>query len=290
MNLDIKRCYSLLVCMAVLSGPTVSHATSRILATGGATQIEGQAGGGIVPWAVLTGYGSIDEFGAAAFGTNLQLDDYSLSAYGASVSYNNRVELSVAHQKFDTSTLADALGLPDTELRQNIYGFKLRLFGDLILEQLPQVTFGVQYKHHLDFFVPRAVGAVRDSDFEYYLSATKLWLAGPFDRNIFANATVRWTRANQGGLIGFGGDRDDDRELVFEGTAGIFLNRYIAVGAEYRQHPNNLGFTDQDDWFDVFVGIFPNKHVSIVGAYADLGTVATLDDQQGWYLSLEIAY
>ena len=29
----------------------------RLLATGGATSIDGAAGGGIVPWAVLAGYG-----------------------------------------------------------------------------------------------------------------------------------------------------------------------------------------------------------------------------------------
>src|SRR5438874_9832371 len=33
----------------------------RLLATGGATQIEGSAGGGIVPWAVLSGYATRSE-------------------------------------------------------------------------------------------------------------------------------------------------------------------------------------------------------------------------------------
>jgi hypothetical protein len=36
--------------------------TSKIIATGGATTIEGSAGGGIVPWAVINGYASSDEF------------------------------------------------------------------------------------------------------------------------------------------------------------------------------------------------------------------------------------
>jgi hypothetical protein len=34
--------------------------TSKIIATGGATTIEG--GGGIAPWAVINGYASSDEF------------------------------------------------------------------------------------------------------------------------------------------------------------------------------------------------------------------------------------
>ncbi|MEQ8663606.1 MAG: DUF3034 family protein [Gammaproteobacteria bacterium] len=263
---------------------------SRILATGGATQLEGQAGGGIVPWAVLAGYGSSGEVGATAFLTHVELDDYALDAAGAALSFDNRVELSVARQQFDLGTLGDALGLPDKELRQDILGLKLRLAGDVIYGRLPQFAFGVQYKRHLDFGIPAAVGAVRRRDADFYLAATKLWLAGPFDRNVFANATLRYTRANQGGLLGFGGDRDDSRDLVFEGAAGIFLTRHVAIGCEYRQHPDNLSFSDQDPWMDAFVGIFPNKHVALVAAWADLGTVATLDSQQGWYLSLEVAF
>ncbi|HCV78984.1 MAG TPA: DUF3034 domain-containing protein, partial [Pseudomonas sp.] len=35
---------------------------------------------------------------------------------------------------------------------------------------------------------------------------------------------------------------------------------------------------------------FPNKHLSLVLAYAWLGEIATLDDQQGLYLSLQGSY
>lgn len=263
---------------------------SRLLATGGATQIEGQAGGGIVPWAVLVGYGSSSEFSATAFYTHVDVDDYALDAYGVAASYDNRVEVSLARQTFDLGTLGDALGLPDTSFRQNIVGLKLRLYGDLIYGAAPQLALGLQYKHQLDFAVPRAVGARRRSDVDVYLAATKLWLAGPFDRNVFANATLRYTRANQGGLLGFGGDLDDSRDVVFEGSAGVFITRHVAVGFEYRQQPDNLAFSDQDAWFDAFIGVFPNKHVSIVAAYADLGTVATLSDQSGWYVSFELVF
>jgi hypothetical protein len=263
---------------------------SRILATGGATQIEGQAGGGIVPWAVLAGYGSSGEVGASGFYTHVELSDYALDAYGVALSIDNRVELSLARQEFDLGTLGEALGLPDKELRQNVLGLKLRLYGDLIYGALPQIAFGTQYKRHLDFGIPAAVGARRRHDADFYLSATKLWLGAGFGHNLFANANLRYSRANQLGILGFGGDRDDSRDLLFEGSAGVFLTRHVAVGAEYRQQPDNLGFSDEDAWFDAFVGVFPSKHVSLVAAYADLGTIATLDDQRGWYLSLELAF
>ena len=38
---------------------------------------------------------------------------------------------------------------------------------------------------------------------------------------------------------------------------------------------------------DVFVGYFPNKHVSFVLAYARLGEIATLANQNGTYLSVQ---
>ena len=131
-------------------------ADSRILATGGATQIEGQAGGGIVPWAVLTGYGSDDEFGVSGFATHVDVDDFSLTAYGLAMSYDNRVELSFARQSLDLGTLGKAIGLADKEFRQDIIGVKVRLFGDLIYQRAPQIAAGLQYKRHLDFRIPEA--------------------------------------------------------------------------------------------------------------------------------------
>lgn len=262
---------------------------SRILATGGASQIEGAAGGGIVPWAVIAGYGSNSEWGVTGFYTHVSVDDYDLDAAGIAAGYSNRIELSYARQQFDLGTLGDALGV-DKKFRQDIFGAKVRLWGDLIYGRGPQVSAGVQYKRHLDFALPRAIGARRNDDTDFYITATKLFLAGLFDRNVFANATLRLSRANQIGILGFGGDKDDSRDVLFEGSAGIFITRHIAAGFEYRQQPDNLSFATQDDWFDAFVAVFPNKHVAIVAAYADLGSVATLDKQSGWYLSLEVSF
>lgn len=262
---------------------------SRILATGGASQIEGAAGGGIVPWAVIAGYGSNSEWGVTGFYTHVSVDDYDLDAAGIAAGYSNRIELSYARQQFDLGTLGDALGV-DKKFRQDIFGAKVRLWGDLIYGRGPQVSAGVQYKRHLDFALPRAIGARRNDDTDFYITATKLFLAGLFERNVFANATLRLSRANQIGILGFGGDKDDSRDVLFEGSAGIFITRHIAAGFEYRQQPDNLSFATQDDWFDAFVAVFPNKHVAIVAAYADLGSVATLDKQSGWYLSLEVSF
>ncbi len=269
-----------------LCGVASAEAPSRLLATGGASQVEGQAGGGIVPWAVLAGYGSTDEFSATAFYTRISLKDFDLDAYGVAASFGNRWELSLARHRFDLNGLSPV----QSTLKQNVAGLKYRVSGDLIYHRAPQIAVGLQYKDHQNFALPDALGADRDNDVEAYVSASKLWLAGFAGRNVFANGSVRYGRSNQLGLLGFGGDLGSRRELLLEGSAGVFVNRHLALGLEYRQQPDNLSTARQDNWFTAFIGYFPNKRLSVVAAYADLGAIATLENQTGAYLSVEYSH
>ena len=262
----------------------------KLLATGGASSLEGAAGGGITPWAVIGGYGESGQPGATAFATRVWTGDYRLDVAGAAVAYDNRVELSYARQRLDMPTLQRRLNLAEDSLSQDVVGAKVRLAGDLIYDRMPQVSLGIQYKHQRDFVIPAAVGARRDSDVEGYLGASRLFLGGAFGYNLLVNAGLRYSRANELGLLGFGGDRNDSRQWLKEGSAAVFLNPRWALGMEYRQKPQNLSFTHESDWVDTFVGYFPNKHLSLVLAYARLGEIATLDHQQGLYLSLQGSY
>lgn len=260
---------------------------SRLLATGGATTIEGAAGGGIVPMAVIAGYGAQEEQGAVAFGSYVDTGDYQLEVVGGSWSWRNRIELSFAQQKLTHDSLTAALSLPTDSISQRIISAKVRVVGDLIYTPMPQISIGVQHKKNLDFLVPDAVGAKKDSGTDINLTATKLILGGFFNRNLLLNANLRYTNANQTGLVGFGGDKSDDKELLPEISAGVLLNRHWLIGTEYRQKPNNLSFIKEDDWQTAFVGWFPNKRIALVAAYVDLGEVATFKNQTGWYLSLQ---
>lgn len=282
--------YKYSVVMGCLLGAFVHVAEAdngRLIATGGASSIEGAAGGGITPWAVLSGYGEQGEWGASAFATHVDLPDYALDVAGMSVTYGNRVELSYAHQRFDLGTLQRNLSLPEDNLTQDVFGIKVRLFGDLIYDDLPQVSLGVQYKHQNDFLIPSLIGAKRDSDVEGYLTASRLFMGAAFGYNVVVNGGVRYSRANETGLLGFGGDRRDSRSLLKEGSVVVLFNPRWAVGVEYREKPDNLSFAGESDWADVFVGYFPNKHLSVVLAYARLGEIATLDNQNGTYLSIQ---
>lgn len=278
------------VCMAVTESDLASSETiirSRLLATGGATTIEGAAGGGIVPMAVISGYGAQEEWSATAFGSYVDTSDYQLEVVGGSWSWHNRLELSIAQQKLTHDSLTAALNLPTDSISQRIISAKVRIAGDLIYTAMPQISIGVQYKENLDFLVPGAVGAKKDSGTDINVSATKLFLGGFLNRNLLLNANLRYTNANQTGLVGFGGEKNNDKEVMAEISAGILLNKHWLIGTEYRQKPNNLSFIKEDDWQTAFVGWFPNKRIAVVAAWVDLGEVATFKAQTGWYLSLQ---
>ncbi len=272
------------VCLA----PMLAHADAgRLLATGGATSLEGAAGGGITPWAVLAGYGERGEWGGEVFATRVETGDYRLDVAGVAVAFDNRLEVSFARQRFDLGTLARDLSLPENSLSQDIFGAKLRLFGDLLYDRLPQVSLGLQHKRQKDFLIPSLIGAQRDEDTEAYITASRLVLGGAFGYNLLLNGGLRYSRANELGLLGFGGDRRDSRGLLKEGSAAVLFNPRWALGVEYREKPDNLTFAGESDWSDLFLGYFPSKHLAVVLAYARLGEVATLDNQDGLYLSVQ---
>ncbi|ASK97175.1 hypothetical protein NY98_08165 [Xanthomonas citri pv. fuscans] len=262
----------------------------RLLATGGVSMIEGSSGGGIVPWATLSGYGTRDELGTVAFATHVDSGDYRLDVQGAALTVGNRLELSLARQRLDLGTLQDRLGLPWNALGQDVFGAKVRLAGDLVYGHAPQVSLGVQYKRLRNGTLPLAIGARDDHGTDIYISASRLLLQGAAGYQLLLNGTLRATRANQAGLLGFGGDRRNSYRLVPEVSAAVVLSPSWAVGVEYRDKPNNLGFAREQAWADAFVAWFPNKHVSLTAAWADLGDIATLAHQRGPYLSLQVAF
>jgi hypothetical protein len=259
----------------------------KLLATGGVSQIEGAGGGGLANWALITGYGTRDGLGANAHYTTVLLPDYRLDTLGVAVGLFDRVELSYAWQSFDTQAVGAALGLGrGYTFHQNIYGAKVRLAGNAVYDQnswLPQIAVGVQHKENDRGAVIAAMGGKGSVGTDFYLSATKLFLA----QSLLVSATMRATRANQFGILGFGGDKHGDYSAQFEGSAAWLLSRHLALGAELRTRPSNLKIVREGAGFDFFAAWFVNKHLSATLAYADLGNIAIRDHQHGAYLSLQ---
>lgn len=275
--------------LVLVSGTVMAERPgSRLTATGGVTQVEGAGGGGLTPWALITGYGSRDEIGVTAFYTQADPTDFRFQAGGIAVGFHDRVELSYARQRLGLGST-----VPGESISQDIYGLKVKVLGDAVFDQdrwLPQVAVGLQHKRNDDMAVPTALGARRGEGTDFYVAATKLWLNALFGRNVLANATLRGTKANQMGLLGFGGDRNDAYRWMPEVSLGLFLTDHVAVGAEYRRKPDNLGVFREEDFKNVFVAWFPAKRVSVTAAWVDYGRIADKPDQTAFYLSLQLAF
>lgn len=258
-------------------------AGSKVIGTGGATTIEGSAGGGIVPWAVINGYASSGQWSVTGFGNQVGVDDFSLRTIGAGFSYGNQLEVSLTKQTFALETIGG-------DLKQTIVGVKYHVAGELLYTEMPQISVGAQWKKHQNFELPQAVGALDDQGIDWYVAASKVWLDAFAGRNVLLNATVRATKANQTGLLGFGSANDNSYQLMTELSAAVLLTPHWAVGAEFRQKPNQLAFADEEHWRDVFTAWFINKNVSLVGGYVDLGSIAGLPNQQGYYVAVEATW
>ncbi len=170
----------------------------------------------------------------------------------------------------------------------DICGAKLRVFGNAVYDQdtlLPQVAIGVQHKMNDRGGLLSALGARDSTGTDFYLSATKLFLSS----SLLVNATLRETKANQLGILGFGG-KDNSYRTQVEVSGAYLISRKFAIGGEYRMKPDNLAFARESDWVDAFVAWFPTKNFSLTAAYVLLGDIALQKNQNGVYLSAQVGF
>lgn len=277
-------------CAAMPVSAQDGRSGGRLVLTDGITTVEGSAGGGLASWALLAGHETERGIGGSAHATVVDLPDFTLKSYGVAAGLWNRVELSYAHQDFDTRAAGAALGLGrNFILSQDIIGAKVRVLGDAVWDQdrwLPQISLGVQHKIAAQGAVIAAVGGEERRGTDFYASATKLFLS----QGVVLGGTVRYTKANQFGLLGFGGDKGAKRTAQFEGSAGMLLAPNFIIGAEYRSKPDNLGFAEENDAVDAFAAWSLHRSVTVTAALVDLGEIATVKRQRGMFLSLQGAF
>ncbi|MCG2585182.1 DUF3034 family protein [Massilia sp. TS11] len=286
-----------LIAVAALlcAGTAAAQDMGKLLATGGVSQVEGAGGGGLVPWALISGYGTRDSWGANVHWTTVATQDYTLDTAGVTVGIADRVEVSLARQQFRGSLAP----LDKLKLQQDILGLKWRVAGDAVVDQdrlLPQIAVGAQFKRTaaigglgaLGVTNVKQLGAKDDSGIDLYVAATKILL----EQSLLLNGTLRATSANQFGLLGFGGDQQRGRRLRAEVSAAYLLDRQWVAGVEWRAKPANLGVDPEKNAWDGFVAWFPSKQLSLTAAYVNLGTITVFNPktQKGWYLSLQAGF
>jgi hypothetical protein len=292
--------FSLAAPLHAQEAPKLAWGNGKLLLTGGVSSIDGAAGGGLTPWAVTASYATENQVGATAHLTRVKTQDHAMNAYGAAVGIADRFEFSIAQQDFDTGATGTALGLPGLHLKQDILGAKWRVAGDAVVDSdslMPQLAIGLEHKktHAGDLEPTLAALGASTSGTDLYLSASKLFLA----QGILVNGTLRATKANQNGLLGFGGTSHTGYSVQPEFSIAWLARKNIAVGAEYRGKPDNLNPSllgaglKEDDWSDVFVAWAPSKHLSLTLAFVDLGRIVpavATRRQTGTYLSAQVAF
>ena len=296
MHFGIRR-LALVLATLMASGAALAQVPDmgKLTATGGVSTVEGAGGGGLAPWALITGYGTRDSWGANAHATRVATQDYSLDTYGVAVGVADRVEVSLATQDFRGSLAP----LNDLRIKQDIVGLKVKLVGDAVYDQdrmLPQIAVGVMAKRNkgigglgaLGVTKVTQLGAKDENGIDYYVAATKILL----DQSLLLNGTVRATKANQMGLLGFGGDKGDSYKAKLEVSAAYLITRKLVAGVEYRMKPRNLGVDNEKDYYDAFIAWFPTKNVSVTAAYAVLGDITVFNPtkQRGAYLSVQAGF
>ncbi|NDY93689.1 DUF3034 family protein [Ideonella livida] len=310
----LPRCAALCLATAAAVAPALANpgpqdpperaagTGGKLRLTGGVSTVDGAGGGGLSPWALTSGGGTAGQWGGAAFLTGLRTQDYDLKGAGLALTWSDRLEVSLAHKDFDTRQNLAPLGLGGVHLKQDSLGLKWRVAGDAVLDSdrwMPQIAVGLLH-HRVDAgalgpVLTGTLGAQLEGE-EAYVSATKLWLA----QGLLVNGTLRLTRANQGGLLGFGSHQDRRWHLQPEASVAWLLSPQLALGAEYRAmgdalHQSALGdgALAADDWKDLFIAWAPTRHLSLTLAHADLGRIAPAVQprrQRGTYLSAQVAF
>ncbi|MDB5975107.1 MAG: hypothetical protein JWR07_1867 [Nevskia sp.] len=279
-KLPVRRCAALLATgMALLGGS--AHAgildfynDGKVLATPGVSMTDGAGGGGITPWAVITGYETRDGINADFHYTYVNLPNYSLNSLGAAVGFYDRVELSYAYDILPTGSTFNTIGLVsnavggllssptlgpilsglglttgnqlaggvdpwNTTIKMHVVGAKVRLIGEAIYDSdnlIPQVSVGGFYKWNENKVLLETLQAAKSKDWEAYASITKIF----FPVSTLLNVTARYTGANQTGLTGFGGPDGDHKKVRVEASLAYLLKKDTAIGVEFQQHGHNV--------------------------------------------------
>ena len=273
-------------------------AVACMLATTGAhavTNIDGQNGGGLVPWALLSS-------GPTVAITHIGTQNLDINSLAVNTSFANRVEVSYAHNMLNDNAAALTATNSNTDNVDN-FGIKVKLndMGDT----MPQFALGAVYKKasgNLANTLNTALG-VNTSSTDMYGVASKIVNMG--GTNVLLNGVLRATKGNALGLLGFGGGNTAGASTGYkiepELSAEVFAASNVVFGAEYRRQPNyavagtaQSTYLNQNSMYDFHVAYIASKNFTLTAAYVNLGTIAQVANgqtrQNGMFLQGQVSF
>ncbi len=240
--------------------------------------MDGGRGGVLTPGPGLNGPAT--GFGGRAFLTHARLQDQQFTSVGAALVIDDRVELGASQPNL-------GMGSSD-DVRQNVFGARLRLAGSAHRPLAPAASIGVSYRRQSDFGLEGSLGSAapeRRNDWDALVSVGAGHRLGA-RQAILVHGGARWTRANAGGLFGFGGTDGDRHSLQLEGAVHAGLARRLHLSAEYRQQPDHLEDDPGDAWWTAYLGYATTPEVHLSVGWMDLGRMAGATRQDGPFISL----
>ncbi|MFV8835625.1 DUF3034 family protein [Aquisalimonas sp.] len=259
--------------------PGAMHATP--FAAGLPGQIEGAADGVLTPGPQLTGAGNAVSGNVAV--THARLTDVQFTAIGASLTLDDRLELSAAQPNLGAGSSDDA--------RQNVFAARLRLAGSARAPLRPAASVGVSHRRQRDFGLEDRIGIApeRRNDWDATLSAGGGYRLGP-SQAVLVHATARYTRANAGGLFGFGNAEHDHHRVQLEGAVHTSLTSRLSISGEYRENRHQPATDPGDPWWSAYAGYGVNEDVHLALGWQDLGRLGGKPRQNGPFIALRGRY
>ena len=266
--------------------------------------IEGEGGGGLVPWAYLTNPPAQGEIlgGPTVAATYIFPQNFNVNVYHINQSVTDRVELGYSRTVFDTTNLLGGVGVDELVMDTLHAKFLLLKESDV----LPAVSLSLEYKKNRDIDTAdrnlraafgagtdlTAAGLDDDSGVDACVSVTKLFKETPLSMPVLVNLGARYTKAAQTGYLGF----SDHAKVLPEVTLAVLPESNVAVGVEYRIKPDEyrevagIGSFAEDDWSDFFIAYFPTPGLSIVGAVVNFGNIVNRNVNTGLYMNMKFDF
>lgn len=262
------------------------------------TTIEGSAGAGLLPMALMHPQGPQVAY------THLNTQDFRIRSVAVGGTISDRVELSFGRLMVKVPGTYDGLDGGDNDIDVNTLGAKVKVLD--MSDTMPQVDIGLQHKissgNLLDTL--KTAGYIsRKSGTDLYVVATKVVGVG---NGLVLNGVLRATKANQMGILGFGGGTQPGGKsgysVVPEVSVAYFLTSSLIIGAEYRDKPNKISNAvygiKEEGAYDAFLTYLVNKNMAASVAYVNLGQVGATpaalgsgsSDQSGLYVSVQASF
>ena len=235
--------------------------------------------------------------------TYATLGQKDVAVFAVTESLWERIELGYAHQIFHMGTLPgaiqDATGIKigRHHINQDVFHAKFLLIEENSLDKdwIPAISFEFDYKMNSDIEdidtklggALTAIGFDQDDGLDYLLVASKTFkdvLPQPF----LASAGLRFTQGAQTGFLGF----DNAYKMVVELNFAYFITDWWAVGAEYRQKPDEYGripglVGEENDWWDICTAFIINPNLTLKAAYVDFGVLADTKEDAGFVFGVK---